>query len=98
MRMARATNTRAAFTLVELLVVVAIISLLLTMAMPGLMRAKDLTRVTICASNLSVVGRGVRLYMTETESNEPWRWCDGGYDNPWEWARGGLDSSGRLVP
>ena len=90
-------STARGFTLVELLVVVAIIAMLISIIMPGLGRAKAITRVTICSTGLSVAGRGVNMYMQVTESPEAWRWSDGGYDLPWEWARGTLDDNGRLV-
>lgn len=50
------------FTLVELLVVVAIIALLVSILLPALGRAKELTKRTICASNLSGIGKGIMLY------------------------------------
>lgn len=56
-------RTRA-FTLVELLVVVAIISLLVTILVPTLTRARDLARRATCAANLSAVGKAVSIYMT----------------------------------
>ena len=100
--MARSASTRSAFTLVELLVVVAIIALLLTMLMPSLGKAKNLARVAICGSNLGVIGRAVELYKSDTDSNEPW-WYSNGHDMPWEgpWPRsgsGGYDGSGRMIP
>ena len=40
------------FTLVELLVVIAVIALLMALLMPGLRKAKEAVRVAVCASNL----------------------------------------------
>ncbi len=45
-------SRRSGFTLVELLVVVAILSLLLSILAPSLRRAKSLTRRVVCSSNL----------------------------------------------
>jgi prepilin-type N-terminal cleavage/methylation domain-containing protein/prepilin-type processing-associated H-X9-DG protein len=53
---------RPGFTLVELLVVVAIIALLVGMLMPSLARAKQIARQVICMTNLSGIGRGLVLY------------------------------------
>jgi len=84
------------FTLVELLVVVAIIAMLVGILMPTLQRAKGITRVAMCASNMGVTGRGVALYMNDTESNEPWMYSNG-HDMPWEGLkRTGYDSNGRM--
>jgi len=52
----RTCKPRSAFTLVELLVVIAIIALLVAILMPSLDRAKELTRVAVCASNLHQIG------------------------------------------
>ena len=49
---------RRAFTVVELLVVVAIIALLVTLMMPSLTTARDLSRATVCRHNLEQIGRG----------------------------------------
>jgi prepilin-type N-terminal cleavage/methylation domain-containing protein len=53
---------RAAFTLIELLVVVSIIALLASMLLPSLMKAKELTRETLCRSNLKSIGTGFVMY------------------------------------
>ncbi|MEX2215658.1 MAG: hypothetical protein WD768_16215 [Phycisphaeraceae bacterium] len=45
-----------AFTLVEMLLVVAIITLLIALLLPALSRARDAARVTVCASNHHQVG------------------------------------------
>ena len=54
-----------AFTLVELLVVVAIIALLLGILMPGLGRARHQARRVVCAARLREMGHGFHLYAQE---------------------------------
>lgn len=49
-------NTRHGFTLVELLVVVAIISLLLVMLVPSFKRARDISKMVVCATNQRTLG------------------------------------------
>ncbi len=75
-----------AFTLVELLVVVAIISLLMSLLIPALNKARDLARTTRCGSNLRTIGQGFSLYVNDfmgwlppvdamkshASSSEPW--------------------------
>jgi len=53
---------RSGFTLVELLVVVAIIALLISILAPSLKSAKDLAKQMICATNLHGLGLGVTMY------------------------------------
>jgi prepilin-type N-terminal cleavage/methylation domain-containing protein len=89
---------RRAFTLVELLVVVAIIALLVSILMPSLSRAKNLARVTICACNMSVAGRGVLQYEADLNAAEPWMYSNGA-DLPWEGLKPkSYDKDGRMVP
>lgn len=57
---------RKAFTLVELLVVVAILALLLAILSPSFQRAKDVARTAICGSNLHSQGVALQLYVTRT--------------------------------
>ncbi len=52
----------AAFTLIELLTVIAILALLLSMLTPALQRARNLTRVTVCLSNLRQLQNAYTAY------------------------------------
>lgn len=56
------------FTLVELLVVVAIIALLVSILLPSLSRAKELAKRVICAGNLR--GIGLTVYFYANDHNE----------------------------
>jgi prepilin-type N-terminal cleavage/methylation domain-containing protein len=61
----------AAFTIIELLVVVSIISLLLAVLVPALRKAKEQTRATICMSNLKQWSLSYQIYATENNSKYP---------------------------
>lgn len=52
------------FTLIELLVVVAIIALLLAILVPGIARAREMARRTVCQTRLNGIHKGASLYMT----------------------------------
>jgi len=53
---------RKAFTLVELLVVVAILAVLIALLLPAMGKAKAATRAAVCRSNLSQVGVALMTY------------------------------------
>jgi prepilin-type N-terminal cleavage/methylation domain-containing protein len=55
-------TSRTAFTLIEVLVVTAIIALLVAILIPALSRARDQARLAVCGSNLRQIGAGVNLY------------------------------------
>jgi len=59
------------FTLVELLVVVAILALLISILMPSLGRAGELARKTMCATNLSALGKGWAMYFEQNGGKMP---------------------------
>lgn len=60
---ARPQPWRAAFTLVELLVVIALIAILAALMMPALGRAQALGRSSACLSNLRQMGVAWHLYL-----------------------------------
>ena len=55
-----------AFSIVELLVVVAILSVLLSILVPAVGRAKELARRAVCASNLKQIGSSVGSYAAQS--------------------------------
>ncbi|MHC4717782.1 MAG: type II secretion system protein [Planctomycetota bacterium] len=62
---------RSAFTLVELLVVAAIIGMLVTIAMPALGRALWLARRATCGTQIGNALKGMRLYVAEYDGRYP---------------------------
>jgi prepilin-type N-terminal cleavage/methylation domain-containing protein/prepilin-type processing-associated H-X9-DG protein len=56
------TRKRTAFTLVELLVVVAIVGILVALLLPAVQAAREAARRTACANNLRQVGLSVIQY------------------------------------
>jgi len=59
------------FTLVELLVVISIISLLMTILLPSLSRARSQARASVCMSNLRQIGFVVYLYANDYDGYLP---------------------------
>ena len=59
------------FTLVELLVVVAIIALLVSILLPTLGRAREQTRRTMCLANVRNIGVGLVLYAQANKGKPP---------------------------
>ena len=60
---------QSAFTLVELLVVVAIIGLLVGMLVPSLTRARDLAQMTICMTHLDGLAAANHLYSEASDGH-----------------------------
>lgn len=66
-----------AFTLIELLVVISIIALLLSILMPGLRRAREIARETVCQSNLRQWNIAVAAYAAEYDGRFWEGWAGG---------------------
>ena len=58
----RETKTAGAFTLVEMLVVIAIIGVLAALLLPALNTARKMARKTACKGNLRQVGLALKMY------------------------------------
>jgi prepilin-type N-terminal cleavage/methylation domain-containing protein len=65
-----------AFTLIELLAVIAVVALLMALLVPALSRARKHTKAMICLSNLKQWGTTFALYMRENEGRLPARGID----------------------
>ena len=61
----RAKPDREAFTLIEVLVVVAIIALLLAILLPSLSRARELAKTTMCQTHLKEFGLASSMYLMD---------------------------------
>ena len=65
------TRPSAAFTLIELLVVIAIIGILAGLLHPALSRAKGISYLAACSSNLKQMGTAMQLYTLNYDNNMP---------------------------
>ena len=75
--------SRRGFTLVELLTVIAIISLMVTLAFPAVQAARDSARRAQCQNNLKQIGLGLLSFESAQEAFPTGRFgCDGG-GAPW---------------
>ncbi|KPJ52341.1 MAG: hypothetical protein AMS16_06470 [Planctomycetes bacterium DG_58] len=60
------TPTGRGFTLIEVLVVIGVISLLMGLLLPAILRSKDVSNLTRCANNLRQIGVAFAVYLEES--------------------------------
>ncbi|MBI4581731.1 MAG: type II secretion system protein [Planctomycetes bacterium] len=69
----RDARRRDGFSLIEVLVVVAIIALLVAILFPSLRKAREASRATVCGTNIKQAIQGVALAMTDSNMRrEQW--------------------------
>ncbi len=66
-----AQNRRAAFTLVELLVVITIIGMLMSLLLPAVNAARESARRAICNNSVRSIGQAISAYASANNSNYP---------------------------
>jgi prepilin-type processing-associated H-X9-DG protein len=75
---------KSGFTVVELLVVVATISVLVALLLPALSSARNVARDVKCTSNLAQIGKASALYASESDGYlAPRRIARAGYPASW---------------
>lgn len=62
-----------AFTLVELLLVVALITILISLLLPTLAKVKNNAKLSLCQANLKAIGEGALSYAAHNASRYPQR-------------------------
>jgi prepilin-type N-terminal cleavage/methylation domain-containing protein/prepilin-type processing-associated H-X9-DG protein len=62
---------RAAFTLIELLIVIGIIGALIAILLPAAEHVRHQAYIAKCASNLRQIGLGISMYANENQGNYP---------------------------
>ncbi len=77
---------RRGFTLVELMVVIAIVSVLVAITLPVGVRARELSRRATCASNLRQIGIAFSMYLADWDgafpnTGDPYLWMG----RRWRW-------------
>src|SRR2546421_9703522 len=77
-RRARTPRARAAFTLVELLVVIGIIALLISILLPTLNKARESAKRTQCLSNLRQIAVFLNMYANNNKLQVPIGTSSGG--------------------
>lgn len=85
---------RRCFTLIELLVVISIISMLMSIMLPSLGRAREMGQRVVCQSNMRQLGIGWYTYSLENDDSfcsPDTLWNDGMYKVDYHWVADGPD-------
>lgn len=68
---ARRVRRMGGFSIVELLVVIAVMLIVAALLLPAISKSKERSRSTACLSNLRQIGMSLQLYVTENENRLP---------------------------
>ena len=61
--MRRSTHSIQGFTLLEIMIVVALVAALMVIAMPGFLRARETSRMNTCQENQTKIDSGLQQYI-----------------------------------
>jgi prepilin-type N-terminal cleavage/methylation domain-containing protein/prepilin-type processing-associated H-X9-DG protein len=86
-----------AFSLLELLVVVAVIVVLLAILLPALGKVRDRNRTAACLANLKRIGTALHLYAADNKDYTPPRGVDSKKDAPPGWGFPGYGPGDRAT-
>lgn len=85
---AQASRSQKGFTLVELLVVLAVLAVIGTLLLPAAAKAQSKMRVNRCMSNLQDIGTAMGLYMQDSQDKLPFaslRYNTGKKEHHYSW-------------